>query len=217
MICRAGTVLSATPHLPAAAACCLLQRRLAGESRQIHRVVLPSATDRIRISGKTSRPKNILESITHPTKLDSTRAKKTKKTHLTHGLAHALAHNGPTSPTSSILMSPDRQNLLQRLDLLPATIRQRDHYMGCLHLLVEYLLECYSWAERYVSWRSSGNRCRGRGLASPDPRICCQGWMLIPPPRISRHNTRLARTRVIHSCELVVPSSRLHESWISTR
>lgn len=47
-------------------------------------------------------------------------------------------------------MSTDRPNLLQRLDILPAAIRQRDDNMGRLHLLVEHLLEYHSRTERYV-------------------------------------------------------------------
>lgn len=70
---------------------------------------------------------------------------------LAHGLAHALAHDGPSSPSGSILVSPDRPDLLQRLDVLPATVRQRDYDVGCLHLLLEHLLERHRWTERYVA------------------------------------------------------------------
>lgn len=47
-------------------------------------------------------------------------------------------------------MSSDRPDLLQRLNVLPSAIRQWGDDMGCLHLLLEYLLECYCRTERYV-------------------------------------------------------------------
>lgn len=87
--------------------------------------------------------------------------------------------------------------------------------MGCLHLLVEHLLECHCRTERYVVVVAI-LRVLGKGVGEGEftPRIH-QGWMLIS--RNSRYNTRLAWASSIPSCELVVPSSRLHESWVTSR
>lgn len=135
-------------------------------------------------------------------------------------------------------MSTDRPNLLQRLDILPAAIRQRDDNMGRLHLLVEHLLECHSRTERYVvavvaavvvvelRWRSCafwGKVSSSSGKESyfpPRPTHSVPGMdgsvvMLIS--RTSRHNTRAAWAGAIPSCKLVVLSSRLHESWVTPR
>lgn len=224
VICRAGTVLSAT-HATSPCqteAPTHLHQPQENGSRESHQ----------------EQKKNILSSIDcvfFPTPPPIFLLKRTSA----NGLAHALAHNGPTSPTSSILMSTDRPNLLQRLDILPAAIRQRDDNMGRLHLLVEHLLECYSRTERYVvavvvaavvvvelRWRSCafwGKVSSSPGKESyfpPRPTHSVPGMdgsvvMLIS--RTSRHNTRAAWAGALPSCKLVVLSSRLHESWVTPR